>query len=154
MVDAEIARALHVLSIVLWIGGVSFVTLSLLPYIRADLPPENAVDTFEAMERRFALQAKITIGLAGITGFWMVYRYDMWDRFLDVGHWWMHAMVAVWAIFSFVVFIAEPLFLHRWFEAATGRDPVKTLALIARLHVILLTVSLITVFGAVYGVHG
>ena len=123
MIDAELAHALHVLAVILWIGGVSFVTLALLPYVRKELPPENAVAVFEAMEGRFAGQAKIYIALAGGSGFWMAYRYDMWERFVDPGYWWMHAMVAVWTVFAFMVFIAEPLFLHRWFEKATRGEP-------------------------------
>jgi uncharacterized membrane protein len=34
MDDVTIARALHVLSVVLWIGGVGFVTTVLLPTVR------------------------------------------------------------------------------------------------------------------------
>jgi len=154
MMELELARAVHVVSVILWIGGVSFVTLSLLPYARSELPPEDAIAAFEAIERRFAWQAKIYIGLAGVSGFWMVHAYDLWSRFADLTYWWMHAMVAVWTVFAFVVFIAEPLFLHTWFERAAERNAEGTLKLISRMHVVLLTVSLVTAFGAVYGVHG
>jgi len=64
-----IARALHVLAITLWIGGVGFVTSILLPAIRRLKRPEVRVDLFEAIERRFACQARATTVLAGVTGF-------------------------------------------------------------------------------------
>lgn len=68
--------------------------------------------------------------------------------------WWMHAMVMVWAIFTFVLFIAEPLFLHAWFRKCALRDPEGTFRIVLRMHVILLTASFATIAGAVLGVHG
>ncbi|MBI1208310.1 MAG: hypothetical protein GC191_13625 [Azospirillum sp.] len=154
MIDAEVARAVHVLAVVLWIGGVGFVTLCLLPYARFELPPQGAVDAFEAIERRFAALARFYILAAGASGLWMTVRYDLWYRFAEPATWWMHAMVAVWAAFAFVVFVAEPLFLHRWFAARAAHDPQGTLRRIWQLHVVLLTASLVTVYGALRGIHG
>lgn len=84
----------------------------------------------------------------------MTYRLELWDRFLDAGYWWMHAMVGVWALFSVVLFVLEPLFLHRWFLERARRDPERTFRLVERLHWLLLTISLVTTFGAVAGAHG
>ena len=154
MPDVEIARAIHVVAVVLWIGGVGFVTLCLLPYCRAELPPAAAIVAFEAMERRFATLARLFILAAGLSGGWMVWRYHVWDRFGDPAFWWMDAMVGVWLVFFLAVFVAEPLFLHRVFAARAARDPAGTLLRAWRLHLVLLTASLITAFGAVLGVHG
>ena len=63
-------------------------------------------------------------------------------------------MVLVWGLFSLMLFIAEPLFLHRWFRETARRDPERTFRRIERLHWLLLTVSLVTVIGAVAGGHG
>ena len=35
----------------------------------------------------------------------------------------MHSMVGVWLLFSLLLFIAEPLFLHRWFLARAKAAP-------------------------------
>ena len=77
MDDLAIARALRVLAVVLWIGGVAFVTLVLLPSIRRR---QNgaALDLFKALESPF-----YTTLIAGLTGFNMVHRPDVWDRFDD-----------------------------------------------------------------------
>ena len=149
-----LARALHVLAIVVWIGGVAMVTSVVLPAARRMAKPEDRIAFFEMVERRFAFEARIATVLAGATGFYMAYRLDLWERFLDPGFWWMHAMVAVWAIFTLVLFVLEPLFLHRWFLERAKRDPDGTFRLVERLHWLLLTLSLITVFGAVAGAHG
>jgi uncharacterized membrane protein len=154
MPDAEVARGIHVVAVILWIGGVGFVTLCLLPYCRAEVPPPVAVTTFEVMERRFAIVARIAILAADLSGLWMVHRYQLWGRFGEVASWWMHAMVLVWMVFFTAVFVAEPLVLHRWFSARAARDPEGTLRLIWRLHILLLTASLVAASGAVFGVHG
>ena len=149
-----IARALHVLAIVHWIGGVSMVTLVLLPAIMHRVPVEKRLDLFEMIEGRFAVQARMSTLLAGLTGLYMIYELDAWQRFTDARFWWMHAMVALWAVFTLVLYVAEPLFLHRWFHERATRDPEGTFRLVRRMHVVLLTASLVTVGGAVLGAHG
>jgi hypothetical protein len=66
----------------------------------------------------------------------------------------MHAMVAVWVVFTVMLFVAEPLFLHRWFLERAKRDPEGTFRRIERMHWVLLAISLVTVLGAVAGAHG
>jgi len=154
MDPAIIVRALHVLGVVLWIGGVAFVTTVLLPSVRRMKSPEERVAFFEAVEGRFAWQARGTTLLVGATGFHLTAAWDLWARFGSPGYWWMHAMVAVWAIFTVMLFIAEPLFLHRWFLQRAQRDPEGTFRRIERMHWVLLTISLVTVLGAVAGAHG
>lgn len=149
-----IARALHVLAIVHWIGGVTMVTLVLLPGIMRHVPAEKRLALFEMIEGRFALQARISTLVAGLTGFYMTHELGAWYRFTDPGFWWMHAMVAVWAIFTVVLYVAEPLFLHRWFHDRATREPKGTFRLVQRMHVLLLTVSLVTVGASVLGAHG
>ena len=149
-----IARALHVLAIVHWIGGVSMVTLVLLPAIMHRVPVEKRLDLFEMIEGRFAVQARMSTLLAGLTGLYMIYELDAWQRFTDARFWWMHAMVALWAVFTLVLYVAEPLFLHRWFHDRATRDPEGTFRLVRRMHVVLLTASLVTIGGAVLGAHG
>ena len=87
MDDLTLARALHVLAVVLWIGGVVFVTTVLLPAVRDLHAPAERVIFFETVERRFGRQAHVTTVLAGLSGFYMVVRLGLWDRFLSVGYW-------------------------------------------------------------------
>jgi len=152
--EFALARALHVLAVVLWIGGVAFVTTVLLPAVRRQIPAQQRLAFFDRVERHFAWQARGTTLLAGATGFWMTHRFGLWPRFADAGFWWMHAMVAVWGVFTLMLFVLEPLVLHRWLEARQARDPEGTFALVQRLHWVLLAVSLVTVIGASAGSHG
>ncbi len=81
MDDLTIARAIHVAAIVHWIGGVSFVTVVLLPGVRRLAAPEDRARLFEQVEGAFSWQAKISVTLAGLAGFWMTHRIDAWGRF-------------------------------------------------------------------------
>jgi len=153
MDDVAIARALHVASVVLWIGGVGFVTTALLPALRLKAPDQR-MELFDRIERRFAWQARISTAVAGLTGLHMLYRLDLWDRFRHAAYWWMDAMVAVWLLFTLMLFVGEPLILHRWLLRRSQVEPETTFRLVQRLHWILLLISLITVLGAVAGSHG
>lgn len=149
-----LARALHVLAVVLWIGGVAMVTTVLLPSVKQMKTPEERVAFFEKVERNFAWQARFTTLLTGVTGFYMVHVMNAWERYLLPQFWWMHAMTGVWFVFTLMLFVLEPLFLHKWFLKNAQSHPNSTFMLIHRMHWVLLTISLITIAGAVAGSHG
>jgi len=124
MTDFALAHALHVLAVIMWIGGVGFVTLVLIPSLKTT-PPDERMREFHRIEGRFAPQARLWILLAGASGLWMIWRGDMGTRFSDPHFWWMHAMVAVWLVFAAMLFVIEPLFLHR--RMANSPDPSATI---------------------------
>jgi uncharacterized membrane protein len=148
-----LARVLHVLAVVHWIGGVAMVTLVILPQLRA-LPAAERIAMFERLEGGFGAQAKVSTTVAGLTGLWMLWLTDGWGLFLLPDYWWLHLMVAVWALFTLVLFVLEPLVLHRWFHDRATLDPEGTFALVLRLHRLLLALSALAVLGAVQGAHG
>ncbi len=152
MDDFLIARALHIISIVMWIGGVAFVTTTAMPAIRASHPPEERLAAFHRFESRFVWQARFWVLLAGASGFWMVQRGAMWSRFHDPGFWWMHAMLLVWLVFFAILFIIEPLFLQRRMKQSSnsGRDFGR----MEMAHRVLLTAALVAVFSAAAGSRG
>jgi uncharacterized membrane protein len=100
MNDLAIARAIHVLAVVAWIGGVAMVATVILPMVRRARIPTEGQALFEAVERRFIWQARIATLLVAVSGFYMVERLDLWDRFRNIEFWWMHAMVLLWLIFT------------------------------------------------------
>ena len=154
MNDFALARVLHVLAVVLWIGGVAMVTTVLLPAVARMKTGRERIEFFERVEQRFAWQARGTTLVTGVSGFYMVHILNAWGRFAQPDYWWMHAMVLVWVVFTLMLFVLEPLVLHRYFLARAGGDADGTFAIIQRLHWGLLTISLLTVAGAVAGSHG
>jgi|TARA_B100001971_G_scaffold33041_1_gene27521 uncharacterized membrane protein len=152
--EFALARVIHVLAVVLWIGGVAMVTTVLIPIIRTTPSDANAVEMFERFEKRFAWQAKFVILIAGGSGFYMLDLIDAWNRYSEPRFWWIHAMTIVWALFMFVLWVAEPLFLHRLFKKHARTNPEKTFVFVHGFHMVLLTLSLVTIAGAVAGSHG
>jgi uncharacterized membrane protein len=153
--ELAIARAIHVLAVLIWIGGVAFVTMVMIPACRAMAEGQAQLELFERLEHRFAAIARWSVLLAGASGLWLTWRLDAWGRFADPATWWwMHGMVAVWTIFAVMLFILEPFVLQKLFAKLARRDPVGTMARIQRVHVVLLTGSLVVVAGAVAGSHG
>jgi uncharacterized membrane protein len=148
------ARVLHLLAVVVWIGGLSIVTTTLLPAIRRGELGADWLAAFRAVERRFVWQARIAILLVGATGLYMVEEADLWDRFSSLAYWWMHGMVGLWAIFAIGLFLVEPFILDRHLARFAVRRPAATFAWQNRVHWLLLALSLITVCGAVAGSHG
>ena len=123
MTDVIIARALHVLPVALWIGGVSMATTVALPAVRLGDLGENRLHAFQAIERRFVRQARVAVAVVGLTGFYMAWRLDLWDRFRMAQFWWMHALVCVWLLFVFVrcrAFHPPPVFRSLGSRPAKG----------------------------------
>jgi uncharacterized membrane protein len=148
-----VARAVHILAVVVWIGGVSLVTTVLLPAMRQK-PPETWLREFDAIEHRFAPQARIAALLVLLSGLYMCERYGLWDRFTQGAFWWMHLMVALWLLFAAVLFLGEPFLLRRVIHRRAAAAPEATLALMLWLHRALLALSLLVIFAAVAGSQG
>ncbi|WP_341705825.1 hypothetical protein [Ferrovibrio sp.] len=151
--DLLIARALHLLSLVVWFGGVAFVALVVLPLARRQPTVEQKLALFEGIERPFGRIARWSVALAGLSGLWMLRNRELWYRFAEPSFWWMWAMVALWLVFALVLYVAEPLWLHAAFARWARRDAAAAFAWAQRLHLLLLLAGAITIAGAVAGSH-
>ncbi len=110
----------------------------------------------ETVERRFIWQARVATLLVAVSGFYMAARLDLWNRFRMIDFWWMHAMVLLWLVFTFILFIAEPLISARSKHPRkeSHEMPAASLRLMQWLHWALLGLSSVTVLAAVAGSHG
>ena len=149
-----LARVIHVIAVILWIGGVAMVTTVIIPAIKKLSSKEDQIKTFEQIEGRFAFQAKITTLVTGLSGFYMLYAIDGWDRYFEFKFWWLHAMTLIWVIFTLVLYVLEPFVLHKLFQKYAEKNPSKTFEFIHRVHWVLLLLSLVTTAGVVAGSHG
>jgi uncharacterized membrane protein len=136
MDEVTIARAIHVVAVVHWIGGVVFVTTVILPAISTMAEPKRRLEMFEAIERRFSGQVRVSVPLAGLSGAYMAERLDIWSRFIAPDGWWLMAMAVVWLLFMAILFVIEPLLHERFHRAAVG-DPESTFRLVQRAHWVL-----------------
>lgn len=154
MVDVTIARALHVVAVVIWIGGVAMVTTVLLPALRRGELGADPLQAFRAIEHRFSRQARAAVLLVGTTGFYTAARLDLWSGFRSAQFWWMHLMVAVWLLFTLILFVVEPIRVRRLFKGEAVGRPQVAFAWLNRAHWVLLVLSLVTIFAAVAGSQG
>ena len=153
--DLVVARIVHVLSIVMWIGGVGFVTTVLFPSIRRSTAPDERLAAFVRFERTFSGQARVSVARAGVSGLYLTWRLDAWSRFASARFWWMDAMGALWTAFALVLFVLEPLVVHpRLRSALNSVNSGQLFGRMERFHRIMLLLSLLTVLGAVGGSHG
>lgn len=148
--ELALARVVHVLAVILWIGGVGFATTVVLPAIGRRTPAPGRLAAFARFERRFAAQARILVALAGASGFWMAYRLGYFSD-SAAPTWWLYGMIGVWGVFAAMLFVIEPLAAR---ARAAGRGASgKTIEILTRAHQVLLAVSLLVAAAGVYGVH-
>ncbi len=149
-----LARALHVAGVVVWIGGVAFVTTVLIPSLKKITDTGNRLELFEQLEGKFAIQARVVTLMTGASGYYMLDFMNAWDRYQQLDFWWLHLMTFIWAIFTVVLFVLEPLVLHHRFREAATKNSANAFEWLHRMHKLLLTLSLLAVLGAVAGAHG
>ena len=143
MATFNILLAIHVLSVVWWIGGVAMVTATLLPLFNR-LPGDERIQRIKQLESRFANQARVAVLLVGITGLWMYTSVPG-----VIAHsWWVGLMLLVWVLFALLLFVAEPLHLPA--KIGLIHSPRKFLML----HAVLLILALAAIAGGVIGARG
>ena len=76
-----LARALHVIGVVIWIGGVAFVTTVLIPALKKMTDARNRLELFEQLEGKFGFQAKIASLITGVSGYYMLDVMNAWKRY-------------------------------------------------------------------------
>ena len=154
MNEFVLARVIHVLCVILWIGGLAMVTTILLPVTMSMSSEEKRTEFFKRFKKRFAAQARYTTLFTGLSGFYMVHILDAWSRFTEFRYWWMHSMVIIWLLFMFMLYVMEPRILHSKIKKQTQQNSNTVFLAMQKTHWILLLLSLITVIGATAGSHG
>lgn len=144
--------ALHVLFVVLWIGGVGFVTLVVFPVLsRMDNSLEQVL-MFHRIEGRFAKQAKAYVWLTGITGGLLLLltgRHNMLFRAETLG---ISIMIFVW-LFYLAVLTFEKRIFGKLF-AGKDIEGKKVFRFLSVFHWAVLGLSLLAVFAGVWQGHG
>jgi uncharacterized membrane protein len=149
-----VARVLHVLAIVIWIGGIAAVTTVMFPAMRRMDSNERKVWLFEQVERSFRPQARIAWFIVGVTGIYMVAYLRAWERFVEPHYWWMSAMVGLWVLFGLMLFVIEPLIVGPRIRQNLAAEPRTALARMEILHWLLLGLSLAVIAAVVSGIYG
>ena len=156
MLDVKIAIALHVFGVIGWIGGLTFVTLVVLPLLRSGKFGDIQTG-FHLIEGRFAPQVKVAVIVVGAAGLWMLYRLNMWvflyDYHLWPHYWWIPAMILYWSWFVLMLFVLGPSGLLKKIMKGAGQNEAKAWARLHIIHGILMLLGWLIVLGAVFGNH-
>ena len=63
--EFAVAMVIHVLAMVLWVGGVGMVTTVVIPIVRRLSADANTVEMSEAIQKGFAWKARFMVPIAG-----------------------------------------------------------------------------------------
>ncbi|MDA8423122.1 MAG: hypothetical protein M0Z89_07280 [Nitrospiraceae bacterium] len=143
---------IHVICVIVWIGGVTFVTTVIFPMMyRTEGSLEKAL-LFQGVEHRFSAMVKWLIAIVGITGFWMLYAkygFAVLAQAHGIG---VVIMIFAWALYT-TVLLSERKIFARIFADPQKIDMDQALKLINIMHWFLLVVSYSAVAGGVWFGH-
>ena len=140
------ALIIHVLSVVVWIGGVAFVTLVTFPMILREEKSLEQVMMFQGVEHRFAKIAKLMVILAGLSGLYLLY-----EKGLSPGVW---IMIVVWTFYAALLFGLEKMIFKKIFSRPTDKlDTRKVFNILQGFHWVVLTLSALAIAAGIWTGH-
>lgn len=146
-----ISLMIHVIFVVLWMGGVGFVTIVLFPMIARTHQPLEKVLLFQRIEHRYAKLARLYAIIVGATGFVNLY-YMGGLKLLFTGYGWgITVMFLVWIMWMVLLFGLEPIVIRRILkEAQIGNMDIDTIFKRMNIfHWVLLSLSLLAIIGGI-----
>ncbi len=144
--------ALHVATIVLWIGGVAFVTIIVFPLIARMTDSFDAVMLFQGVEHRFAKHARLYVAISGITGFLVLYLEGLQGLLFTARGLGITIMLIAWA-FYLLVLIFEKRIFKKVFGKPEKFDVKKVFTGLGVFHWFVLGLSMLAVLAGVWQGH-
>lgn len=144
--------ALHVVTIVLWIGGVAFVTIIIFPMLLRMEDSLEKVLLFQRVENKFARQARSYAWMAGITGGILLYLTGQYSILFTLNGLGVTIMLLVWLIYTFILTFEKRIF-KVLFSQPEKLDTSKVFRRLNLFHWFIMGLSLLAVFVGVYSGH-
>lgn len=153
-------HVVHILAVILWIGGLAFVTGIVLPMAIKTPDHLQKVLTFQRVEHRFAPLAKYYNIITGISGFAMVWMNGWQGLYFTSTRAGVALtfMTGVW-VFWFVMLVGlEPIVIRKMLERMAREGATMDIDGIFRkvkkLHWVMVAVSLAAVAAGAVLAHG
>jgi len=146
----EIARFLHVIGVVIWVGGMFFAYMTLRPAAAVLLEPPQRLPLWQATLSRFFTWVWIAVGLIVVSSAWMLVALG---GMKSVGVY-VHIMLAIGVVMMLIfahVFFAPYRRLTRAVQAKDWPAGGAALAQIRKLVGLNLILGLLTVAVAILG---
>lgn len=149
---------IHLLTVILWIGGLAFVTGIVLPMAIKTPDPLQKVLTFQRVEHRFAPVAKAYNIITGISGFIMVYLMGWHELYFTRAGLALTFMTAIW-VFWFVMLVGlEPIVIRKMLDKMAREGATMDIdgifRKVKRLHWFMVGISLAAAAAGAIVAHG
>ena len=142
-----IMHIIHLLAVIIWIGGLAFVTVIIFPVIFKTPDPLQKVLTFQRIEHRFAKIARYFVVLVGLSGFSMLFITGWHRALFTLAGLPLTFMTLVWVFWMIMLFGVEPLVIKKMLERMAKEPEEMTIdsvfKRVNRMHWVLLFVSLL-----------
>lgn len=145
--------AIHVLGVVIWIGGVAFVTIIVFPMLIGMEGSLEKMILFQGIEHRFAKIAKISVAVVGISGAWMLQLTGEWKTLFSARGMGPTLMVIVWTFYVLVLIFEARLF-KALFRGEAQQNTSKAFLRLSVFHWVVLVFSLLAIGVGVWTGHG
>jgi uncharacterized membrane protein len=142
-----LALSVHILGIIVWVGGMFFAHQALRPAIAEVLDPPQRLSLWVATFKHFFLWVWIAIILVLVSGLWMLSLYPKAPMFMHI----MSGLGVVMMLLFLHVFFAPYKKLKKAVIEERWADGAKALAQIRLLVGINLSIGLITAIVAMAG---
>lgn len=145
--------ALHVLGVVVWIGGVAFVTVVVFPMI---IRMEGSIEKmlfFQGVEHRFLKIARVAVFIVGLTGALLLQLKSEWSHLFTSAGIGPTLMLLVWAFYTLILILEAKLF-KIIFHGEAQQDTAKIFSRLSTFHWVIMMVSFLAVAVGVWAGHG
>ncbi|MEK6742787.1 MAG: hypothetical protein AABZ15_04225 [Nitrospirota bacterium] len=143
---------IHVVGVIIWIGGVAFVTMVIFPMMyRTEGSLEKAL-LFQGVEHRFSAIVRWLIAVVGGTGFYLLsakHGLSILSAQRGLG---IVSMLFVWTFYTAVLLLEKKIF-GKLFADPEKTDMDRALKMINAMHWVLLTLSFTAVAGGIWFAH-
>jgi uncharacterized membrane protein len=130
--------AIHVIAVVLWIGGLAYVTMVIFPSMYKMEKPLEKILFFQSAEHRFAPFARIYSIVVGLSGLFMVhllYRGDFLS-ILDGKGIFIVIMFSIWVLWVIMLFGLEKVVIKKLLDnLAKSPDKLKVDVIFKRMNI-------------------
>lgn len=150
---APLLAAVHVAAVVLWIGGVAFVTTVIFPRLLAAEDPLEQVVLFQGVEHRFAGLARYYLWITGITGALSLYATGSHRYLFKPETAGISLMIVVWVLY-FLVLTFEKRVMKALFDKPGKPGTEAIFRALNVFHWVILGLSMAAVTLGVWQGHG
>lgn len=151
-------HVIHILTVILWIGGLAFVTMIVLPMAIKTPDALQKALLFQRVEHRFANMARVYNLITGISGFIMMFQMGWHNLLFTRQGIPLTFMTLIWVFWFVMLFGLEPFVIKKML--ANMMSPGKNVDIDAifirmnRLHWFMVAISLAASVAGVLTAHG